>query len=456
MNNETDNRQSISKEELKKIFDSIEDTDVRCSFSDCNFKYNAFNEVDISSFEKGLFSFSNCIFDCELLYTTNIDYFVNCVFNERVYLHERKSNKNYYFTDCIFNNMVFIENQKDFSGDKLFIKCKFPKYIFPRNKDIDVPNINIKNTTFKNSFELVENEIHHILITDTIFSKPIYIDNKLKINLLRLDNCKLEDGFLINNKYSNHMFSIKGLSLLGCNINGSFIARDCKIENLNLENSIFNEKIDLVKSSLNSTNFKNTIFNNVAIFENTTFENDIHFEFTTFGKLASFKNTLFKKTLNLEDAIITNEMNFFQTNENTINVANRETARLIKYSFNKIGNTIESNKYKSLELKQYTKYIWSCEKFMLNLILDGIVMFFHYISSNYSQNWLLPIIWIFSIGIITSYCISDINLSNIFKFMYIATSPDDFKDNAILIFFNKVLLGYLYYQFLVTIRKDTK
>ncbi len=376
MNNETDNRQSISKEELKKIFDSIEDIDVRCSFSDCNFKYNAFNEVDISSFEKRLFSFSNCIFDCELPYTTNIDYFVKCVFNERVYLHERKSNKNHYFTDCTFNNMVFIENQEDFFGDKLFSNCKFPKDIFPRNKDIDVPNINISNTTFKNSFGLVENEIHHILITDTIFKKPIFIDDKLKINFLSLHNCILEDGFLINNKYSNHMFSIKGLSLFGCNINGSFISRDCKIENLNLENSIFN---------------------NIAIFENTTFENDVNFEFTTFEKLASFKNVCFKKALNLEDSIFKEEANFLQMNGD---LANRETARIIKNFFERENNIIEANRFYALEMEQREEELKKDNK---SKFWEWFVFKIHGISSNHSQDWLLALFWIISFTFVYSH-----------------------------------------------------
>jgi hypothetical protein len=454
MNNETDIRQSISKEELKKIFDSIEDTDVRCSFSDCNFKYNAFDEVNIFSFEKRLFIFSNCIFDCELPYdenydTTNIDYFVDCVFNQRVYLHERKFNKNDYFTDCTFNNMVFIENQKNFSGDKLFNKCKFPKYIFPRNKDIDAPNINISNTTFKNSFGLVENEIHHILITDTIFKEPIFIDDKLKINFLRLHNCILEDGFLINNKYSNHMFSIKRLSLFECNIKGSFIARDCKIENLDLENSIFN---------------------NITIFENTTFENDVNFKFTTFGKLASFKNACFKKTLNLEDSIFKEEANFLEMNGD---LANRETARIIKNFFERENNIIEANRFYAKEMKKRENELDKEIKNKKNLktFMDYIVFKLHGISSNHSQNWLLPLFWIFAVSFF--YIVFDTKLNFIESILYNITIKANLLNEmanlinpfsimtkgetltfGLLIF--KIIIAYFIYQFIISIRQNTR
>ncbi|MDZ7819316.1 MAG: hypothetical protein U5K55_12245 [Aliarcobacter sp.] len=63
--------------------------------------------------------------------------------------------------------------------------------------------------------------------------------------------------------------------------------------------------------------------------------------------LALFKEAVFEKKLNLEDTIIKEEINFLKIkNKNnkeldSKNIANRETARIIKDSFEKQNNIIE-------------------------------------------------------------------------------------------------------------------
>jgi hypothetical protein len=149
-------------------------------------------------------------------------------------------------------------------------------------------------------------------------------------------------------------------------------------------------------------------------------------------------------------------MDFLQTNDSKIDVANRETARLIKNSFQKIGNGIESNKYKSIELSQYRKEIWK-RRDIIPHFMDGMVMFFHWISSNHSKYWVLPFLWIIIISGFTTYNLDfSISFNYISKYMYILTPQEDFCENSPLLFFNKISLGYLYYQFVTTVRKDTK
>ena len=53
--------------------------------------------------------------------------------------------------------------------------------------------------------------------------------------------------------------------------------------------------------------------------------------------------------------------------------------------------------------------------------------------------------------VITSYAIN-IDLT---KFVYLGSSYDDFNNSAVF-FFNKITLGYLYYQFITAVRKDTR
>ena len=49
-----------------------------------------------------------------------------------------------------------------------------------------------------------------------------------------------------------------------------------------------------------------------------------------------------------------------------------------------------------------------------------------------------------------------LNFECIFKYINILTTKDDFDNSYIAMTLNKVLLGYLYYQFLTAVRRNTK
>ena len=95
--------------------------------------------------------------------------------------------------------------------------------------------------------------------------------------------------------------------------------------------------------------------------------------------------------------------------------------------------------------------------------LNYIVLLFHWISSNHSQSWLLSLFWIFVVGFVTTgslatdgfgYCSN--SLLDILKHMYILNIDDCIKQDVLIFGLNKISLGYLYYQFLISVRKDTR
>lgn len=199
-------------------------------------------------------------------------------------------------------------------------------------------------------------------------------------------------------------------------------------------------------------------FNGLSLFGKTEFNKFVKFEYVTFKEYTHFKDAVFCEGLNLEYSNIGSEINFFNIqkldNKESKKNTSQETYRIIKYQLSKVGNIIESNKYHSLELK----------KRRANLpfdSLDYIVLFFHWISSNHSKSWTLALFWIFIVGIVTSFsldcfiCYSD-NLNCIFKYISIVNLDECIKKIPIIFVINKVALGYLYYQFLTAVRKDTR
>lgn len=126
------------------------------------------------------------------------------------------------------------------------------------------------------------------------------------------------------------------------------------------------------------------------------------------------------------------------------------------YSEN-IGNKIEANEYLTLELEKHRSDIWNRPDFSLQLLLDGTVTFFHWISSNHSSNWLLALFWIFILSVCTNKFLGhELSVNYIFQYINILSSVNDFNKSYPAMILNKVILGYLYYQFLTAVRKDTR
>ena len=188
------------------------------------------------------------------------------------------------------------------------------------------------------------------------------------------------------------------------------------------------------------------------------------FQYVTFENFSHFRRAKFLKGLDLDYTNIQKEMNFFdiegldskQSKSNT----SQETYRIIKHNFSKIGNTIEANKYHALELGIYHKNTWKQREITLTLLSDGIVSFLFWATSNFLKYWFLPLFWIFVVGVITASNIIEVPLwkvpfSCIAKYATIFTY-NDLKEYPVLFVLNKTSLGFLYYQFILSVRKNTR
>jgi hypothetical protein len=115
----------------------------------------------------------------------------------------------------------------------------------------------------------------------------------------------------------------------------------------------------------------------------------MNLEATTFEKLVLFNNVTINTPLDLSKTTFKDEANFLGIKTE---VANRETARIIKHSFDKIGNIIEANKFYAKEMKEQEKELtWK------NNLSEKLIFNFHKISSNHSQDWEISLYWIFTI-----------------------------------------------------------
>lgn len=160
---------------------------------------------------------------------------------------------------------------------------------------------------------------------------------------------------------------------------------DCKLPFISFEDSVINKKFEIKEKKSEGLVFKNVKFCAVVDFNKTevdylqmervdfidffafeevkVFEKKAKFKYVTFHGHATFRGAKFFDGLDLDRANFSGEANFLdvdvdasnldEPNEQEKNKSTRETYRLIKHSFDKIGNHLEANKYFAKEMDKY-------------------------------------------------------------------------------------------------------
>ena len=348
--------------------------------------------------------------------------------------------------------------------------------------------INYKITTTNSTYEEIE-QLGGINYTEYYFDKIIFpkservqttrytpFDGLVNNRNINFNNCIFEDtvdfsklGVLHDITYMNCSF-LKYTVFRDMEFRGNFIFEGCKVhENIK---------------------FRNIIFKNITSFIQSKFYKKVDFIHTRFEKLALL-NSLEANKLSLDNTFFSAESNFLNIKSG---MGNRETARIIKNSFEQQNNIIEANKFYTLEMKEMEK-----ELDVFKDPLEWLVFKMHSISSNHSQDYILPILWIFNLALFYSLSVSSLyhnfalgivsitsmfllsSIKNIdflktmllvnlgvFSFLSyikfdtisdkinpfsIMTSKDSITFGLLLF---KVTIAYLIYQFIISVRQNTR
>jgi uncharacterized protein YjbI with pentapeptide repeats len=387
------------------------------------------------------------------------------------------------FWNCTFNN---IENQISILNHRRihFYGCKFNK----RWIHINIDGINYSNCDFYDEifFERDLNNGENKIYTLVMHDCNVYKKFDLDFDAINLEQCNIKMLHLDNSVFHEKV-KIK----------------NCNIENHSFINTRFKSLADFYKTEFYSNFFFKTTFEDIVVFTESKFHKNVNFEYTTFEKLALFRKTIFEKNVNFEDAIIKEEANFLEITSKkdkieAIDVKNRETARIIKNSFEQQNNIIEANRFYVLEMEKREKELDKNIKKGENII-EWLIFKIHSISSDHSQSAYLAFLWIFNLSYLyIIYCSTSNVIDNIIAFSAIAiilVSMIDMKNALkigltisllefqvfsnvkldviadkinpfsimnswdeipfkLLIF--KVIIAYLIYQFIISVRQNTR
>ena len=390
------------------------------------------------------------------------------------------------FDNCKFLDIANFEKYL-FKQDIVFSKCTF-------EDEIKLNKQQTSSISFLNC-----PEIKNLNLSKTVFEQKVEIKDCHKIGKLNLKDA------IVNGKFIMNRVDLDYFNCSGSVFEKKVEIKECTFTKTSFyQNTKFKSLCDFYKTKFQCNNFERTTFEDIVVFTESEFHKDVNFKYTTFGKLALFRKTIFQKTVNFEDSIFKEEANFLDINAN---MANRETARIIKNSFEQQNNIIEANRFYALEMKEREK-----ELELLKNPLEWIVFKLHGISSDHSQSWFLALFWILYFTFMFSFLSYFYNeektaLSNTVFFIYFEISLiigffiDAIKDKARVIsatviiivsyfvygisscdfalkcfssninpfsimtskepitfglLFFKITIAYLIYQFIVSVRQNTR
>lgn len=375
--------------------------------------------------------------------------------------------------------------------------------------------INQKDTADCNLYMVV----FPVFFTDKLFTRNYIVKKDITIfGCVFLDKADFQDT-IFNGKLD--LFSLKsfyeGLEFTRCVFNEDItflinkrLNSPHRKFNLIIQHSTFNKRVVLNNKDFTNCvlNFENTTFNGFVDFSHTIFE-DVTFSNSNFNNKVTFRDSVFLNEVDFRDTSFNDEANFLdissEEKENSegqpkiVAVSNRETARILKYQFEKLGNKIEANKFHALELNERRMEL---EKKPSKNWQEYLVFKFHSWSSDHSTNWFVVLIWILLVGLSSSFLLTSpiwflvgsfvlyhfataISYNRSFllsAFLFVFTiaminydavtigcvldnisllelnhtaEKTSWWDKAVILL-NKISLGYLYYQFLMSVRKDTR
>ncbi len=334
-------------EEILKIFKSI-------SFKNCTFNsgYINFNNTKVH--------YDNCIFKT----TYNIDA-----------ISTPSEQFNFMYLSCVFEKNVNIKKTDDFDtiNENLFNDC-----IFKGNINIQNLKIHAKIFKFKQKLDKENtNYINKLIIINCTFRKSIKL-NYITLNELNISNTKF------NSKFEIKFSTVQIFNFIDSNVKKIFDSFSSKFIQARFEKSIFQdfagfEKVHFGKENSSNNNYK-TIF-----------------QYVTFKNFSNFRKSYFYSGLDIENINLKEPPNFLHTTVSQKNTT-RETFRIIKNSFDVVGNKIEANNFFIQEMQAYKKELkkqsfWTQDRFVY-ILNDAI--------SNFGNSYIKPILLFILMGIIYS------------------------------------------------------
>jgi hypothetical protein len=273
------------------------------------------------------------------------------------------------------------------------------------------------------------------------FKKPLFNDNPVlrgSIKSIEFNDCDFSDRLVLNN------CKIDVMSILDSFFHSKFEFKNNSVDDFAVSNTNFSEIADFYGSKVALFVMERNIFSNFVGFENCMFGvEDDHddsyislFQYVTFLSFVNFRNAQFYSGLDIELINLKESPNFLNAYV-PLEFTNRETFRIIKNSFDKIGNNIEANKFFVLEMKKYKQELFSTK----GKWQDKAVFWLNEHISDFGQNYFRPMRLILGFGILYTVLVYGLEQNTLYN-IYAPANPSLSQASDVLNYFAANFLPY--------------
>ena len=329
-------------------------------------------------------------------------HFDTCEFNVTV-LHIPKPAQ--FYQDCLFKRQWYVKDCPVLADPNvLYQSCTFFEDVSCGINHDEEPMIIscslFADCSFKKSLELY----------NTHFKEPVFCNEEIpgakkpvyRIREISISSCVFLKNFVLN---------YRQFDSFRCNDSIFKENFEFKHNNANIYeivNSTFEQLSDCYKTRFQEFKIERSIIEHFAGFEschfgkknNSRLKYQTKFTYATFLSFVIFRNTQFYSGLDLENINFRQPVNFLNTVISPQNTT-RETFRIIKNSFDAVGNYIDANKFFAFELKQYRIELKRNGTFS-----EKLIYFLNDKISGFGQSYFRPIFWMFVAGGLNAFIIS--------------------------------------------------
>lgn len=205
-------------------------------------------------------------------------------------------------------------------------------------------------------------DLNELVLTDMVLDISLFDPAKKKdtrLASLDLKSCTFEERVVIS--------KLKGAAavvLRSTVFNEKFTLIGSRCRKFVAVDTNFEKLADFYESQFHEFHMEKSIFRDFAGFEKCAFGvdkpgpvNPITLRYVTFYSFINFREARFNQALDLRATNRQHEPNFLDAafSPAALNKTDRETFRIIKHSFDAVGNRIEANKYFAHEMQAYRR-----------------------------------------------------------------------------------------------------
>lgn len=319
--------------------------------------------------------------------------FEHCVFyNEKIfpnYLNKRNVGLHYQY--CTFKNTCCAYDlvaHEDYSGG-FFLGCVFEKEVWVSG------SVRLGDLASEEDITFFHNCVFRTCLSVSHVSSNapfMYADKSVcsligefEIVELNISSSTFSGRFLLTD------YKIQRLKILDCHFKMKVDAKRLEVDECVIDDSNFSAVVDFFQSHFKTFKLHKCVFSGFVGFEGCHFSDLAEFDFVTFNSFVNFRAARFDTGLAFKN---TNRMelpNFFGCDFSKLAVRNtdRETFRIIKNSFDAVGNHVEGNKFYAKEMHAYERELRADGK-----NAEQVLLFCNKWFSNFGQSYWLPIAWL--------------------------------------------------------------